>query len=79
MTDYRVPLYFFVQVLSLRLSDTVYLVRLDAASYIKQLISTYDLYPNKIVSQRYDGANVMSGDCTCANQSYATCIHMCVS
>ena len=41
--------------------------KLDAASlssYIKQLISTYDLDPNKTVSQGYDGASVMSGHCT---------------
>ena len=41
--------------------------KLDAASltsYIKQLISTYDLDPVKMVSQGYDGASVMSGHCT---------------
>ena len=41
--------------------------KLDAASllsYIEQLISTYDLDPNKMVSQGYDGASVMSGHCT---------------
>ncbi|MCH9717061.1 MAG: DUF4371 domain-containing protein [Gammaproteobacteria bacterium] len=40
---------------------------LDAASlssYIKQLLTTYDFDTNKMVSQGYDGASVMSGHCT---------------
>ena len=41
--------------------------RLDASSlssYIKQLVSTYDFDTNKMVSQGYDGAIVMSCHCT---------------
>ena len=58
--------------------------KLDAASlssYIKQLIFTYDLDPNKMVSQGYDGASVMSGHCTGVQTRvrefapYATYIH----
>ena len=37
---------------------------LSLSSYIKQLISTYDFDTNKMVSQGYDGASVMSGHCT---------------
>jgi hypothetical protein len=40
---------------------------LDAASlasYIRKLVATYDFSFNKMVSQGYDGASVMSGHCT---------------
>ena len=37
---------------------------LSLSSYIKQLVSTYDFDPYKMVSQGYDGASVMSGRCT---------------
>ena len=55
--------------------------KLDAASlssYIKQLLSTHDLDPNKM---GYDGASVMSGHCTGVQTRvrefapYATYIH----
>ena len=39
----------------------------DAASlssYIQQALITYDFDTNKMVSQGYDGASVMSGHCT---------------
>ena len=58
--------------------------KLDTASlssYIKQLISTYDLDHNKMVSQGYDGTSVVSGHSTGVQTRvrefapYATYIH----
>ena len=37
---------------------------LSLSTYIKQLIETYDFDTNKMVSQGYDRASVMSGHCT---------------
>ena len=34
------------------------------SSYIQQALITYDFDTNKMVSQGYDGASVMSGHCT---------------
>ena len=58
MTDGSVQEHFltFIQAESLDASSL--------SSYIKQLVSTYDFDTNKMVSQGYDGASVMSGHCT---------------
>ena len=58
MTDGRVHEHFLTFIQAEKLDA------LSLFSYIKQLICGYDFDTNKMVSQGYDGASVMSGHCT---------------